>query len=181
MNRIVVTGLAVLAVMAWMPAAAETVTESAPETSATPETSAASETVEAPDASETPSSAEATAGMAGAAVCKRGQSERLINVVTPGAEGRVCELHYAKPSEGIEPHVLWYATSDANFCNERATSLMTTLSNAGWACTAADGTPFTATATTDEEVPATEPAVIEAPAEEAPESPEPPADAPDDQ
>lgn len=169
MNRIVVTGLAALAVSAWMPAAAQTATEPAPE---------ATETSAEP---ETPSTAEATAGMAGAAVCKRGQTERLINVVAPGAEGRVCELHYAKPTEGVEPYVLWYATSDKNFCDQRATSLMTTLSNAGWACTAADGTPFTATDATEEAAPDAEPAVMEAPAEEAPESPEPPADAPDDQ
>lgn len=181
MNRIVVTGLAALAVLAWMPAAAETVTEPAPDTPAAPETAeapAAPETAEAPEAS---SMAEATAGMAGAAVCKRGETQRLINVVAPGAEGRVCEMHYAKPTEGVEPFVMWYATSDANFCNEKATALMTMLSDAGWACTAADGTPFTATAATEETAPAAEPAVIEAPAEEAPESPEPPADAPDNQ
>ncbi len=45
-------------------------------------------------------------------VCKRGKAERHVNVVAPGANGRLCEVHYAKPTEGVENRVLWYATSD---------------------------------------------------------------------
>lgn len=139
----------------------------------------ANETTEAPMATEDTAAAEATAAAAALGepmVCKRGNTERHINIVAPGSEGRVCEMHYAKPTEGVESRMLWYATSDKSFCDQKANELMARLTSSGWSCANPDGTPVSIEAAAPAEAPeATEPempADSEAPAEEPADAPE---------
>jgi hypothetical protein len=174
MTRIAFWGMAAV-LLACAPAVAQQAPE-APDASVANEATAPSAIM----ATETSEEAEAPsiAGTPGdPMVCKRGKAERHVNVVAPGAEGRVCEVHYAKPTEGVENRMLWYATSDKSFCDERASTLMARLTSAGWSCTNPDGTPVSIEAVAPAE---TAPEVVSAPGADAPADPEEPADAPDE-
>lgn len=76
---------------------------------------------------------------AGDYVCKNGSTERTIQVVKPTDGQYVCEVIYAKPSEGVPGKMLWHARNDENFCHEKADALASRLSSAGWACEAQSG------------------------------------------
>lgn len=188
MKRIAYLGAAAV-LLACAPALAqEAVTD---ETAATPEATVANE-VTSPDASvaaeetvgttDAEEAADAVASTPGdPVVCKRGKTERHVNVVSPGTEGRVCEMHYAKPTEGVPSRMIWYATSDKNFCDQKANSLMAKLTSSGWTCTNPDGTPVSVEASAPAE-PAVEAVTApeSAPAEaDHPAEPEEPADAPE--
>lgn len=67
-------------------------------------------------------------------VCKSGNSERHIEVVSTNAEkGAPCEVKYTKDGDS---KVLWKANSDAQFCKTKATGLADQLASSGWKCDA---------------------------------------------
>jgi hypothetical protein len=164
-----------VAAAALLLACAPTVAEETPEA---PDATVAEEAAPAVEETAAESEAPAMAAAGAPMVCKRGKTERHVNVVAPGSEGRVCEMHYAKPTEGVENRVLWYATSDKGFCEEKANALMASLISSGWSCTNPDGTPVSVEAAAPVEEAAPEaPAEPEAPVEpEAPAEPEEPAE-----
>lgn len=182
MTRMVYVGVAATMLLACAPTVAQ-------ETAETPDASVANEAAEptatmaAEETAMDETQATSVAAMGEPISCKRGETVRHVNVVSPGSEGRVCELHYAKPTEGMESRMLWYATADKNFCDEKANSLMAKLTAAGWSCTNPDGTPVTVEASVETE---TAPETVTAPESAAqpmeadhPAEPEEPADAPE--
>ncbi|MFP4003809.1 MAG: hypothetical protein ACLFV8_08545, partial [Alphaproteobacteria bacterium] len=146
MTKITYVGVAAAMLLACAPTVAQETAEApeAPDTSVAndvsgPDTTVAAEETAATEAED--ADADSSTAPADPVVCKRGETVRHVNLVEPGAQGRLCEVHYAKPTEGVENRVLWYATSDKSFCDEKANNLMSKLSGAGFSCVNPDGTP----------------------------------------
>jgi hypothetical protein len=67
-------------------------------------------------------------------VCKSGNSERKIEVITAEGGKAPCEVKYTKEGEA-EAKTLWNAQNDASFCTTKAGELVEKLSGTGWQCT----------------------------------------------
>ena len=55
----------------------------------------------------------------------------------PG-EAVPCEIHYSKPSEGVDIQVLWRAEHEAGYCEARFDEFVDKLTGLGWSCDAPD-------------------------------------------
>lgn len=70
--------------------------------------------------------------------CKMGSVERKVEIVTTDATKKVpCEVKYTKDGE---EKVLWNATTDASYCETKASEFVAKLSSLGWQCDSATET-----------------------------------------
>ena len=101
--------------------------------------------------------------------CTYGDLERRIVIMSEPGVSVPCEVHYYKDTEAPgEDQVLWSASQQAGYCEEKAGEFITKLEGWGWNCGAGEE--------------AAAPAAPAEPAEpaEAPEAPEEPADMTED-
>ncbi|WP_318466528.1 hypothetical protein [Photobacterium leiognathi] len=71
-------------------------------------------------------------------VCKRGDSERVVEVVYTNPSSQVpCEVHYTK-STGTE--VLWDAKNEKGYCEAKAKAFAEKLTTLGMTCSGLDAT-----------------------------------------
>ena len=112
--------------------------------------------------------------------CRHDNNVREIHIVRESSAPVPCSVLYKKLTEGVEDQTLWNATSDANYCEEKAKEFVARQEGWGWTCveTISDITE-PADATTEEATPATEtaPAAESAPTEAAPATETAPAEA----
>jgi hypothetical protein len=101
--------------------------------------------------------------------CTHGDMMRRVVIMAEPGLGVPCEVHYFKDTEAPgEDQVLWSASQQVGYCEEKAAAFVAKLEGWGWDCSgAAPETP----------APPAEPAEATAPAE-APEVPAEAADAP---
>lgn len=72
----------------------------------------------------------------GARTCVREADVRTIEVLTPGIVGAACDLRYVRDG-GTNISVPYHADNSAEFCAERARSLIRSLQDEGYECLAA--------------------------------------------
>jgi len=100
--------------------------------------------------------------------CRHDNNVREIHIVRESSAPVPCSVLYKKLTEGVEDQTLWNASSDANYCEEKAKEFVAKQESWGWTCveTISDITE-PADATTEEATPAAEAAPTEtAPAAE---------------
>lgn len=106
--------------------------------------------------------------------CTYGDMVRRIVIMTEPGVSVPCEVHYFKDTEAPgEDQVLWSASQQAGYCEEKAAGLVAKLEGWGWDCGATDPAAPAASAAPAEAAAPAEPA-------EAPEAPEAPADMTED-
>jgi len=66
--------------------------------------------------------------------CKHDNHVREIEIQHETSEALPCSVVYRKPTEGVEEQTLWSASSDANYCEEKARGLVEKHQGWGWAC-----------------------------------------------
>ena len=72
---------------------------------------------------------------AGETQCTYGDLVRRIVIMTEPGVSVPCEVHYFKDTEAPgEDEVLWRATREAGYCEEKAAGLVTSLEQSGWDC-----------------------------------------------
>ena len=107
--------------------------------------------------------------------CTNGDMVRRVVIMSEPGVSVPCEVHYFKDTEAPgEDQVLWSASSQAGFCEEKAAGFVSQLEGWGWDCGAGE----TAAAPPAPAEPPEPPEPAEAP--EAPEAPEEPVDTTDD-
>lgn len=76
-------------------------------------------------------------------VCTQADLERHVKVVYPTEGDRVCEVRYAKPTEGGGETAQWWASTPDNigYCAQQATDFLERLANLGWSCEMRDEEP----------------------------------------
>jgi hypothetical protein len=75
--------------------------------------------------------------------CKHDNHLREIQIQHDTSEALPCSVVYKKPTEGIEEQTLWSASSDANYCEEKARALVEKHIGWGWTCDEANAEPGT--------------------------------------
>jgi len=68
--------------------------------------------------------------------CVKGADERLIQIVSPGEVGRVCDVRYVRDA-GASVLVPYHADNSQAFCEMKADDLVATLTKSGFSCAAA--------------------------------------------
>lgn len=67
--------------------------------------------------------------------CEHGNNVREIHIQTESpASAAPCSVVYKKVTEGAEDQVLWTATNDASFCEEKAKAFVAKQVAWGWTC-----------------------------------------------
>jgi len=66
--------------------------------------------------------------------CKHDNNVREIQIQHETSEALPCSVVYRKPTEGVEEQTLWSASSDANYCEEKARGLVEKHEGWGWTC-----------------------------------------------
>ena len=101
--------------------------------------------------------------------CTNGDLVRRVVIMSEPGVSVPCEVHYYKDTEAPgDSQVLWSASSQDGYCEERASEFIAKLEGWGWSCGAG-------------EAPAAPPAAEEPPEPaEAPQAPEEPVDMTDD-
>jgi len=109
--------------------------------------------------------------------CTYGDMTRRVVIMSEPGVSVPCEVHYYKDSEAPgEDQVLWSASQQAGYCEEKAAELVSKLESWGWNCgsgeaPAASAAPEAPQAPEEAEAPETA---------EAPEAPDAPTDMTDD-
>jgi len=80
--------------------------------------------------------------------CKHDNHVREIQIQHETSAVLPCNVAYRKPTEGIEEQILWSASSDAGYCEEKARELVEKHVGWGWACEEANAE--TSSETSDE-------------------------------
>jgi hypothetical protein len=76
---------------------------------------------------------------AGETQCTYGDMVRRIVIMTEPGVSVPCEVHYFKDTEAPgEDEVLWRATRQAGYCEEKAEGLVASLEQSGWNCRPTD-------------------------------------------
>jgi hypothetical protein len=76
---------------------------------------------------------------AGETQCTYGDLVRRIVIMTEPGVSVPCEVHYFKDTEAPgEDEVLWRATRQAGYCEEKAAGLVAGLEQSGWDCRPTD-------------------------------------------
>lgn len=72
--------------------------------------------------------------------CTQADLMRTVRVVYPESGENVCEVLYAKPTEGVEETAQWWASAEANigYCSRQAKEFLDRLGNLGWSCETRD-------------------------------------------
>ena len=83
-----------------------------------------------------------------------GMQRRIVILTEPGVTVP-CQVQYHKDTEMPgEVQTLWTATSDASYCESKASEFVAKLEGWGWSCGAAEGAPAEAAPGPEEEAPA---------------------------
>jgi hypothetical protein len=102
--------------------------------------------------------------------CTYGDMVRRVVIMTEPGVSVPCEVHYFKDTEAPgEDQVLWSASQQTGYCEEKAAGLVAKLEGWGWDCGATDPAAPAAPAARAEPAESAEPA-------EAPETPDMPSD-----
>ena len=97
--------------------------------------------------------------------CTYGDMVRRVVIMSEPGVSVPCEVHYFKDTEAPgEDQVLWSASTQAGYCEERATEFIAKLEGWGWNC-ASDGAAAAPSEPTEPEEPADAAETPEAPAE----------------
>ena len=67
--------------------------------------------------------------------CSHGNDVREVHVERPTSSPVPCNVVYKKQTEGVEDQILWNATSDDSYCDEKAQGFVAKLESWGWVCT----------------------------------------------
>ena len=67
--------------------------------------------------------------------CSRGNDVREVHIELTTPSPVPCHVVYKKQTEGVEDKILWSASSDDNYCEEKAQGLIAKLESFGWVCT----------------------------------------------
>ena len=98
--------------------------------------------------------------------CRHGNDVREIHIQTESASSSLpCNVVYKKLTEGVEDKVLWNATSDAGYCEEKAKAFVEKQIGWGWTCVETISDENTTTET--DAAPAEKPETEAAPAPDA--------------
>jgi len=74
--------------------------------------------------------------------CTYGELVRRVEIVTEPGVSVPCEVHYHKDTEAPgERQVLWSASQDAAYCEQKASEFIGKLLGWGWTCGQADAAP----------------------------------------
>jgi len=98
--------------------------------------------------------------------CRHGNDVREIHIQTESASSPLpCSVVYKKLTEGVEDKVLWNATNDAEYCEEKAKAFVEKQVSWGWTCveTISDENSTTETETAPAAAPEAAPASDAAP------------------
>lgn len=94
--------------------------------------------------------------------CSYGDLVRRVEIVTEPGVSVPCEVHYYKDTEAPgERQVLWSASSDAAYCEQKTSEFIGKLLGWGWKCGQVDSS--ISTPETPDEDPAAEPETLPAP------------------
>ncbi len=66
--------------------------------------------------------------------CSHGNNVREVHIERPTSSPVPCNVVYKKQTEGVEDQILWNATSDDSYCEEKAQGLVAKLESWGWVC-----------------------------------------------
>jgi hypothetical protein len=109
--------------------------------------------------------------------CRHGEQMRRVAVHTGDAvEGAACEVRYWRNASAAgDGAVLWQASQDVDFCDDKARDLLARLEAGGWSCAASDpsGESGPAPEVTASAARSASPPAVVAPGDAAPEAPEP--------
>ncbi|MEL7486417.1 MAG: hypothetical protein AAGJ87_04260, partial [Pseudomonadota bacterium] len=75
----------------------------------------------------------ATQAAAQTITCTRGDDVRLLEVLTPGAVGKACDLRYTT-NNGATVRTPYHANNNAGYCAEQSKTILAELSGSGYAC-----------------------------------------------
>lgn len=67
--------------------------------------------------------------------CSHGNDVREVHIERPTSSPVPCNVVYKKQTEGVEDQILWNATSDDSYCDEKAQGFVAKLESWGWVCT----------------------------------------------
>lgn len=67
--------------------------------------------------------------------CSSGNDVREVQIERTTSEAVPCNVVYKKPTEGVEDQILWNATNDDSYCDEKAQGFVAKLESWGWVCT----------------------------------------------
>ncbi|MDH3747177.1 MAG: hypothetical protein OER97_03135 [Gammaproteobacteria bacterium] len=82
--------------------------------------------------------------------CSYGELQRRVEIFTEPGVSVPCEVHYYKDTEAPgEPRVLWRATSDASYCEQKTAEFIEKLTGWGWNCGQKDAAPSNAEPATE--------------------------------
>jgi hypothetical protein len=83
--------------------------------------------------------------------CKQGDNVREIHIQSDSPSSPVpCSVVYKKLTEGAADQILWSATNDASFCEEKAKAFVEKQVSWGWTCEETAGGESTTTKQTTE-------------------------------
>lgn len=66
--------------------------------------------------------------------CSHGNDVREVQIEHPTDSPVPCNVVYKKQTEGVEDQILWNATSDDSYCEEKAQGFIAKLESWGWVC-----------------------------------------------
>ncbi len=66
--------------------------------------------------------------------CRHGNDVREIHITHETSAPVPCSVVYKKLTEGVEDQVLWSASSDVNYCEEKANAFVEKQIGWGWTC-----------------------------------------------
>jgi len=66
--------------------------------------------------------------------CSHGNDVREIHIERTTSESVPCDVVYKKQTEGVEDQILWSASNDDSYCEEKAQGLVAKLESFGWVC-----------------------------------------------
>jgi len=66
--------------------------------------------------------------------CSHGNDVREVHIERTTSSPVPCNVVYKKQTEGVEDQILWNATSDDSYCEEKAQGFIAKLESWGWVC-----------------------------------------------
>lgn len=66
--------------------------------------------------------------------CSNPSVTRTLKIQYPNGTALPCRVVYDKSQEGSEVQILWQATTEEGYCEDKAETFVNKLTNWGWAC-----------------------------------------------